>query len=249
MYIQLLYQTLLFEESKGSQSSKGKGAGAPTPRRPGEPGVPANGAKADAKTPQSSSLVRAAQTSSTKADLSALSKTQLCLEQPDSLSPEELQKQQKLKARTLTLLNTFIRKKEQLLSRLDLPSYEVSWLKLPATTPAASDKERRESSSLARRKMMSMQVCPQVSYFQAPLLEYAPFVAEQAQLRMERRQNAKDAFAKELNLKGSGQSSGAQIYPLKEVYEIMKPLINAYLLPPVAQPKQQLYPLQQKEVA
>jgi len=80
-----------------------------------------------------------------------------------------------------------------------------------------------------------------VTYFQAPLLEYAPFVISQIKENNSPSSVFKseaDAFAQELNLGNDHDGfASAKKYTYKECFDTMKPLVNRYLLPPSMQPK------------
>ena len=77
-----------------------------------------------------------------------------------------------------------------------------------------------------------------MTYLQAPLLEYAPFVISQIKASSNAASAAADAYksqadnlAQELNL-GQERSKTIRKFTYKECFDTMKPLINRFLLPP-----------------
>lgn len=95
-------------------------------------------------------------------------------------------------------------------------------------------------------RRVPFKIPPQVSFLQAPLLEYAPFVISQIKASGDSQayKSQADNLAQELNLttieKGDRK---ARKYTYKECFDTMKPLVNRYLLPPSMQPKQTPYPM------
>lgn len=137
------------------------------------------------------------------------------------LSGTKEQEEMLAKKKAYYLLYQFINKRDQILRSLDLPMYEVPWLRVPQTasttsqhrdveeyrkahregerddegygeedgpgSPAANhqlhhnhliNNTSRGKAALAKRRA-AFRIQPQVTYLQAPLLEYAPFVTEQ----------------------------------------------------------------------
>ena len=95
-----------------------------------------------------------------------------------------------------------------------------------------------------------MKMSPQVSFYQTPLLEYAPYIQAQYQniknhetksLDLDGK-NDLDTIAKELDLKPSQLKDVKQV-SIEEVFDKMSPLLNKFLTPPFLQPKQVLYPM------
>lgn len=96
-------------------------------------------------------------------------------EQPKNEREGEGTVVQELKRRAYWLLYDFMRQKDSILKQLNLPKYLVPWLRIPVSTnfPETAKSAVRTFNG---RKWHVVQVHPQVSFFQSPLLEFAQFV-------------------------------------------------------------------------
>jgi hypothetical protein len=120
-----------------------------------------------------------------------------------------------------------MRQKETVLKHLNLPKYQVPWLRVPVSRlHPETPKSLIRTFNGQQYHVISMH--PQVSFFQSPLLEFAPFVIAQMS-PSSKMANESDKPAPQFKL--DGNKSSEQLDAL-DLLAVMKPLINRYLLPP-----------------